>query len=111
MRELRSSNLQGSYCRGTRRASHDGMGQGRRGGPPGMNDLTRILSAIEQGDPQAAAQLLPLAYDELRKLAARKLAQEQPGQPLPATAPLHHPFLLLLATAHPPCTHPPPSSA
>ena len=44
-----------------------------------MNDVTRILSAIEQGEPHAAAQLLPLVYDELRQLAAQKLAQEQPG--------------------------------
>lgn len=45
-----------------------------------MNDVTRILSAIEQGEPQAAAQLLPLVYEELRKLAAARLAQEKPGQ-------------------------------
>ena len=45
-----------------------------------MTDVTRILSAIEQGDPHAAEQLLPLVYDELRKLAAEKLAQERPGQ-------------------------------
>jgi hypothetical protein len=51
-----------------------------------MNEVTRILSAIEQGDPRAAEQLLPLVYDELRKLAAQKLAQEAPGQTLQATA-------------------------
>ena len=51
-----------------------------------MNDVTRILSAIEQGDPQAAEQLLPLVYDELRRLAAQKLVQEKPGQTLQATA-------------------------
>jgi len=45
-----------------------------------MNEVTRILSAIEQGDPSAGAQLLPLVYDELRKLAAQKLAQEKPGR-------------------------------
>jgi hypothetical protein len=50
-----------------------------------MNDVTRVLSAIEQGDPHAADQLLPLVYDELRKLAAQKLAQEKPGQTLQAT--------------------------
>ena len=50
-----------------------------------MSDVTRILSAIEQGDPHAAAQLLPLVYDELRQLAARTLAQEKPGQTLQAT--------------------------
>src|SRR5687767_4595566 len=47
-----------------------------------MTEFTRILSAVEQGDPHAAAQLLPLVYDELRKLAAEKLAQERPGQTL-----------------------------
>lgn len=52
-----------------------------------MTDVTRILSAIEQGDPHAAGQLLPLVYDELRKLAAQKLAHEKPGQTLDATAP------------------------
>jgi ECF sigma factor len=50
-----------------------------------MNDVTRILSAIEQGEPHAAEQLLPLVYDELRKLAAQKLVQEAPGQTLQAT--------------------------
>ncbi len=51
-----------------------------------MSELTRILSAIEQGDPKAAEQLLPLVYDELRQLAARRLARETPGQTLQATA-------------------------
>jgi hypothetical protein len=51
-----------------------------------MNDVTHILSAIEHGDPQAAEQLLPLVYHELRKLAAQKLAREQSGQTLQATA-------------------------
>ena len=54
-----------------------------------MTDVTRILSALEQGDPHAAEQLLPLVYDELRKLAAQKLAQEKPGQTLQATALVH----------------------
>ena len=54
-----------------------------------MTDVTRILSAIEQGDPDAAAQLLPLVYDELRKLAARRLASEAPGQTLQPTALVH----------------------
>jgi RNA polymerase sigma factor (TIGR02999 family) len=62
----------------------------------GMTDVTRILSAIEQGDPHAAEQLLPLVYDELRKLAARKLAQEKPGQTLDATALVHEAFLRLV---------------
>jgi hypothetical protein len=54
-----------------------------------MNEVTRILSAIEEGDPHAAEQLLPLVYDELRKLAAQKLTQEKPGQTLEATALVH----------------------
>ena len=61
-----------------------------------MNDVTRILSAIEQGDPKAAEQLLPLVYDELRKLAAQKLAQEKPGQTLQATALVHEAYLRLV---------------
>src|SRR4051812_13645702 len=61
-----------------------------------MNDVTRILSAIEQGDPEAAERLLPLVYDELRKLAARRLAQEKPGQTLQATALVHEAYLRLI---------------
>jgi RNA polymerase sigma factor (TIGR02999 family) len=61
-----------------------------------MNDVTRILSAIEQGDPKAAEDLLPLVYDELRKLAAQKLAQEKPGQTLQATALVHEAYLRLI---------------
>jgi RNA polymerase sigma factor (TIGR02999 family) len=61
-----------------------------------MNDVTRILSAIEQGDSQAAEQLLPFVYDELRRLAAAKLAQEQPGQSLQATALVHEAYIRLL---------------
>ena len=61
-----------------------------------MTDVTRILSAIEQGDPRAAEQLLPLVYDELRKLAARKLAQEKPGQTLEATALVHEAYVRLV---------------
>src|SRR5689334_24294958 len=56
-------------------------------------DVTRILCAIEQGDPSAAEQLLPLVYDELRRLAARKLAREKPGQTLQATALVHEAYL------------------
>jgi RNA polymerase sigma factor (TIGR02999 family) len=63
-----------------------------------MNDVTRILSAIEQGDPVAAEQLLPLVYDELRKLAAAKLAHEAPGQTLQATALVHEVYLRLVDT-------------
>jgi RNA polymerase sigma factor (TIGR02999 family) len=62
-----------------------------------MSDVTRILSAIEQGDPRASEQLLPLVYDELRKLAAQKLAQEKPGQTLQATALVHEAYLRLVA--------------
>jgi RNA polymerase sigma factor (TIGR02999 family) len=61
-----------------------------------MSDVTRILSAIDQGDPQAAGQLLPLIYDELRTLAARRLAQEKPGQTLQATALVHEAYLRLV---------------
>ncbi len=61
-----------------------------------MTDVTHILSAIEQGDPHAAEQLLPLVYDELRKLAAQKLAQEKPGQTLQATALVHEVYLRLV---------------
>jgi RNA polymerase sigma factor (TIGR02999 family) len=60
-----------------------------------MSDVTRILSQIEQGDPQAAEELLPLVYEELRKLAAAKLAQEKPGQTLQATALVHAAYLRL----------------
>src|SRR5271170_975518 len=61
-----------------------------------MNDVTRIFSAIERGDPGAASQLLPLVYDELRKLAAHKMAHEQPGQTLEATALVHEAYLRLV---------------
>src|SRR5262245_4693087 len=61
-----------------------------------MNDVTRILSVIEQGDPRAAEQLLPLVYDELRKLAVQKLAQEKPGQTLQATALVHEAYIRLV---------------
>lgn len=61
-----------------------------------MNEVTRILSAIEQGDAHAAEALLPLVYDELRKLAAQKLAQEKPGQTLQATALVHEAYLRLV---------------
>jgi RNA polymerase sigma factor (TIGR02999 family) len=61
-----------------------------------MSEVTRILSAIEHGDPHAAGQLLPLVYDELRQLAAQKLAQEKPGQTLQATALVHEAYLRLV---------------
>ena len=61
-----------------------------------MSDVTRILSQIESGDPSAAEQLLPLVYNELRKLAAAKLAQEKPGQTLQATALVHDAYIRLV---------------
>jgi RNA polymerase sigma factor (TIGR02999 family) len=61
-----------------------------------MSEVTRILSAIDQGDPHAAAQLLPLVYDELRKLAAQRLAHEKPGQTLQATSLVHEAYLRLV---------------
>src|SRR5437762_8808084 len=67
-----------------------------------MSDVTRILDQIQQGDPSAAEQLLPLVYDELRQLAARKLAQEKPGQTLEATALVHEAYLRLVGTGEQP---------
>ena len=61
-----------------------------------MNDVTRVLDAIDRGEPRAASELLPLVYDELRKLAAQKLAQEKPGQTLDATALVHEAYLRLV---------------
>jgi hypothetical protein len=71
-----------------------------------MNEVSRILDAIKQGDPQAADRLLPLVYDELRRMAAQKLAHESPGQTLQATALVHEAYLrpvgehLLAAPVH-----------
>jgi RNA polymerase sigma factor (TIGR02999 family) len=62
----------------------------------GMPEVTRILAAIEAGDSRAAAELLPLVYEELRRLAAQKLAHEQPGQTLDATALVHEAYLRLV---------------
>ena len=67
-----------------------------------MTDVTRILSALEHGDPSAAEQLLPLVYDELRRLAAQRLAQEKPGQTLQATALVHEACLRLVAPSRQP---------
>jgi RNA polymerase sigma factor (TIGR02999 family) len=64
-----------------------------------MSDVTRILFAIEQGEPHAAEQLLPLVYEELRKLAAQRLAQEAPGQTLQATALVHEAYLRLIPSS------------
>src|SRR6516164_6263678 len=61
-----------------------------------MSDVTRILSAIEHGDPHAAEQLLPLVYDELRRLAAQRMSHEKPGQTLQATALVHDAYLRLI---------------
>ncbi|MCI0685443.1 MAG: ECF-type sigma factor [Gemmataceae bacterium] len=61
-----------------------------------MNEVTRILNAVEQGDTHAAAQLLPVVYEELRKLAAQKLAQEKPGHTLQATALVHEAYVRLV---------------
>src|SRR5205085_1351601 len=61
-----------------------------------MSDVPRILSAIEQGDPHAAGQLLPLVYEELRRLAAHQLSQEKPGQTLQATALVHEAYVRLV---------------
>src|SRR5262245_3091427 len=63
-----------------------------------MSEVTRVLSAIEQGDPRAAEQLLPLVYDELRQLAAQNLAQEKPGHTLEATALVHEAYVRLVGT-------------
>jgi RNA polymerase sigma factor (TIGR02999 family) len=64
-----------------------------------VNDVTRILAAIEAGDPHAADRLLPLVYDELRRLAAQKMLQEKPGQTLQATALVHEAYLRLVASS------------
>jgi RNA polymerase sigma factor (TIGR02999 family) len=64
------------------------------------NEVTQILNAIEQGDPHAASQLLPLVYDELRRLAAHKLTSEAPGQTLQATALVHEAYLRLVGTGN-----------
>src|SRR5271169_3112304 len=63
-----------------------------------MSEVTSILSAIEHGDAHAAEQLLPLVYEELRKLAAQKIAQEKPGQTLQATALVHEAYVRLVAS-------------
>src|SRR5881397_618171 len=71
-----------------------------------MTKVTRIISAIEQGDPHAAEKLLPLVYDELRKLAAKKLAHEKPGQTLDATALVHEAYLRLVVPPRGECQPP-----
>src|SRR5580765_7714075 len=66
-----------------------------------MSEASRLLSAIEQGDPHAAGQLLPLVYDELRRLAAARMARERPGQTLDATALVHEAYVRLVGGAKP----------
>src|SRR3954454_14817717 len=80
--------------RAERRRSGDRRSPGR--GIPPMNDVTRILSAIEHGDPKASEELLPLVYRELRRLAAQRLSHEKPGQTLQATALVHEAYLRLV---------------
>src|SRR5437868_9441344 len=63
-----------------------------------MDAITQVLNAIEQGDPHAASQLLPLVYEELRRLAAQKLASERPGQTLQATALVHEAYIRVVVT-------------
>src|SRR5438874_6535361 len=65
-----------------------------------MNEVTRILSAIERGDPHAAEQILPLVYEELRRLATAQMAREKPGQTLDATALVHEAYLRLVGDQH-----------
>ena len=79
-------------------AGRHNLGRRPFSGSHSMSDVTRILSAIEQGDAGAAEQLLPLVYDELRKLAAQKMAQEAPGQTLQATALVHEAYIRLVDT-------------
>ncbi len=67
-----------------------------------MNDVTHILSAIDRGDPKVADQLLPLVYDELRRLAAHRLAHERPGQTLQPTALVHEAYVRLVGSGEPP---------
>lgn len=69
-----------------------------------MSSVTQLLNRLEAGESQAAAELLPLVYDELRKLAAQKMAQEKPGQTLQATALVHEAYLRLVQNANPPGT-------
>src|SRR5262249_28769928 len=86
----------GSLTGNRRSVSVRGQGTGGLTVSLSMTDVTRILLDIEQGDPKAAEQLLPLVYDELRKLAAQRLAQEKPGQTLQATALVHEAYLRLV---------------
>src|SRR3954468_19300303 len=83
------------HFRATKLGDRPWSSEGRPPAPPLMNDVTRILSAIEQGDPEAAERLLPLVSAELRKLAARRLAHENPGQTLQPTALVHGAYLRL----------------
>src|SRR6516164_4984053 len=82
--------------RATPLESRSGTPLGRPSEAVSMNDVTRILSAVAHGDARAAEQLLPLVYDELRRLAAQRLAREKPGQTLQATALVHEAYLRLV---------------
>jgi hypothetical protein len=75
-----------------------------------MNDITQLLCALEQGDPHAAGRLLPLVYDELRKLAAQRMVQEQPGQTLQPTALVHEAHVRLVGQGDPGWAHDEPAS-
>lgn len=86
-------------CRG-RPISRQATTPWPRGKLPGMSDVTRILAALEQGDPHAAGQLLPLVYEELRKLAAARMAVEPPGNTLNPTALVHEAYLRLIGPAN-----------
>src|SRR5262249_21209603 len=102
---VRSLDLRDYIAGSVEAARPRGYTSGRRT-PPGdlvrpLSDVTRILSAIEQGDAHAAQELLPLVYEELRRLAAQKLAREKPGQTLEATALVHEAYLRLVDTAKP----------
>jgi RNA polymerase sigma factor (TIGR02999 family) len=87
------------HCRGRSGVGHNELPHPSIQLVSPMSDVTRILSAIEQGDPEAAAQLWPLVYAELRQLAAQKLAREKPGQTLQATGLVHEAYLRLVANA------------
>ena len=91
------------------------MASARRAGPPvtgptateyidGMPDVTQILSAIEQGDPSAAEQLLPLVYDELSRLASLQMAHDRPGETLNPTVLVHEAYLRLVGEGNRPAT-------
>src|SRR5262245_55790824 len=89
-----------SSCKGAPRRIYSQPVSGSYLSGPPMSEVTHILSAIEQGDPQAAQQLLPLVYDELRKRAAVQMAGEKPGQTLDATGLVHEAYMRLVGDQH-----------